>query len=151
MALTFVEFTGNLDNVLEVDRRYQSGLYARTLWLYVRVLHDYAKAKSQGDFSGNVHMYLNDDRIEGTKCPPTRHASRESDTVLHNANWSSERIFPVPVEVESSGTALMDAHFKPTYRDTFAPRMHYYDDTAPGATGKVFIGYIGKHLTIKLT
>ena len=39
----------------------------------------------------------------------------------------------------------MEAHFRPTHQDTFAPRMHYYDDTA--GTGKVYIGYIGKHLT----
>lgn len=75
-ALNYVEFTGDLDNVLEVDRRYPSGLYARTLWLYVRVLHDYAKAKSLGDFSGSVYMYLTDDRVDGTKCAPARHASR---------------------------------------------------------------------------
>lgn len=43
----------------------------------------------------------------------------------------------------------MDAHFKPTHRDTFAPRMHYHDDTEN--TGKVYVGYIGKHLTNKQT
>ena len=148
-ALEFVEFTGDLGNALEVDRRYPSGLYARTLWLYVRVLHDYAKAKSLGDFSGSVYMYLTDNRVDGAKCAPARHASRESDTVLQNADWSSERIFPVPISVDSSGSLLMDAHFKPTHKDTFAPRMHYHDDTAN--TGKVYIGYIGKHLTNKQT
>lgn len=144
-ALALVEFTGDFDNALEVDRRYPSGLYARTLWLYVRVLHDYAASKSRGDFSGSLHMYLNDDRIDGTKCAPVRHASRESDSVLQNTSWRAERIFPVPTTVDPSSTVLMDAHFKPTHRDTFAPRMHYYDDTA--STGKIYIGYIGKHLT----
>ena len=38
----------------------------------------------------------------------------------------------------------MAAHFKPTWRDRLAPRMHYYDDTSN--TGKVYIGYIGRHL-----
>lgn len=51
--------------------------------------------------------------------------------------------------VDSSGSALMDAHFKPTHRDTFAPRMRYHDDTAN--TGSVYVGYIGKHLTNKQT
>lgn len=146
-ALAFVEFTGDLNSVLEVDRRYPSGLYARTLWLYVRVLHDYARLKSLGDFSGSVYMYLTDDRVDGAKCAQARHASRESDTVLQNADWSAERVFPVPVAVNLSGSTLMDAHFKPAHRDTFAPRMHYYDDTSN--SGKVYIGYIGKHLTNK--
>ena len=43
------------------------------------------------------------------------------------------------------GTQFMEAHFKPTWRDTFAPRMYYYDDL--GNTGKIYIGYIGRHLT----
>ncbi|MGA1826830.1 hypothetical protein [Microbacterium sp.] len=146
-AHQFVEFTGDLNNVLEVDRRYPSGLYARTLWLYVRVLHDYAQAKSRGDFSGSVYMYLTDDRIDGARCAPARHASRESDTVLQNADWSAERVSPVPASVDLAESVLMDAHFKPTHKDTFAPRMHYYDDTAPGGTGRVYVGYIGKHLT----
>lgn len=144
-ALEFVEFTGDADAVLEVDRRYPSGLYARTLWLYVRVLYDYAAAKARGDFGGTVYMYLTDDRVSGAKCVPARHASRESDSVLNNSEWSAERMFPVPTTVDPAGAVLMDAHFKPTYKDTFAPRMHYYDDTA--RSGKVYIGYIGKHLT----
>lgn len=148
-ALAFIEFTGNLDNVLEVDRRYPSGLYARTLWLYVRVLHDYAMAKSLGHFSGSIHMYLTDDHVVGAKCPSSRHASRESETVMQNTSWSSERIFPVPVAAELSGSVLMGAHFKPTHKDTFAPRMHYHDDTKN--SGKIYIGYIGKHLTNKHT
>lgn len=39
----------------------------------------------------------------------------------------------------------MAAHFKPTWTDTFAPRMHYFDDT--DGTGKIYVGYIGRHLT----
>ncbi len=146
-ALERVQFTGDVAKALEIDRRYPSGLYARTLWLYVRVLHDYAQAKLQGDFAGSLYMYLNDDRVAGTKCSPARHASRESDTVLQNPEWSAERIFPVPVSVDASGSLLMDAHFKPTHKDTFAPRMHYFDDTGVGGSGKVYVGYIGKHLT----
>jgi len=147
VAHEFVEFTGDFSKVLEVDRRYPSGLYAATLWSYVRVLHDYATAKVLRNFSGNVHMYLSDDRVDGSKCALARHAARESATVLQNGEWSSQRVFPVPSSVNSSGSVLMEAHFKPTHKDTFAPRMHYYDDTAPGGSGKVYIGYIGKHLT----
>lgn len=144
-ALRYVEFTGDVSHAIEIDRRYPSGLYARTMWLYIRVLHDYAVAKERGDIAGNVHMYLTDDRVDGTKCAPIRHAARESDMVLQNAEWSAERVFPVPAAVDPSGRVLMDAHFKPTHKDSFAPRMHYFDDT--NGSGKVYVGYIGKHLT----
>lgn len=147
-AHSLVEFTGNEDAAIEIDRRYPSGLYARTLWQYVRVLYDFAEARQAG-FSGGVHMYLADERVAGAKCSTTRHAATESDSVLANNAWRHERILPVPESVDPSGTALMAAHFKPTHRDTFAPRMHYLDDT--GKSGKIYIGYIGRHLSNKKT
>lgn len=39
----------------------------------------------------------------------------------------------------------MWAHFAPTGGGQTAPRMHYYADTRN--THKVYIGYIGPHLT----
>ncbi len=39
----------------------------------------------------------------------------------------------------------MTTHFAPTHRDQNAPRMYYYSDVVN--TGKVYIGYIGPHLT----
>lgn len=144
-ALKYVQFTGDLDSALEIDRRYPSGLYARTLWQYVRVLHDFAVARTTGEYAGSVHMYLTDDLTSGTKCSANRHAATESETVLNNSSWRRERELPVPISVDASGRALMDAHFKPTHRDTFAPRMHYFDDV--DKTGKIYIGYIGKHLS----
>jgi hypothetical protein len=38
----------------------------------------------------------------------------------------------------------MGAHFKIARKGLISPRMHYYDDA--GQTGKVYVGYIGKHL-----
>jgi hypothetical protein len=54
-------------------------------------------------------------------------------------------VFRVPTSVSPDGLVLMDAHFKPTHADTVAPRMHYFDDT--DQSGKVYVGYIGRHLT----
>ena len=91
-------------------------------------------------------MYLtNDDAPIGTRCPRDRHASTESDSVLQNKGWRQERVFAIPDSTGALVPTEMFAHFKPTHRDTFAPRMHYFDDT--DRTGKVFIGYIGPHLT----
>ncbi|UBH05863.1 hypothetical protein K8P10_001374 [Leucobacter sp. Psy1] len=140
-----VVFTGDESTALEIDRRYALGTYAPSLWQFIRVLCDYAELRESGEFTGSVHMYLNDDRVIGTKCSPNRHASTESETVLTNTKWREERVLPVPKAVSSDGLMLMDAHFKPPHRDTFAPRMHYYDDVS--GTGKIYIGYMGKHLT----
>lgn len=144
-VLNRVIFTGDQDIAAEIDERDGTGRYAAALWSYVRVLSDYVEAKRDG-YSGNVHMYLTDDAQLGAKCSPDRHAPTESTTVINNKKLHGERVRPVPVEVDGSGRALMLAHFKPTHRDRFAPRMHYLDDAA--GTGKIYIGYIGRHLTI---
>lgn len=149
MALARVVFTGKPDVAAEVRKRDPYGKYARDLWDFVHVLYDYAELKASQSFSGNVHMYLTDDDVSGFKCSPKRHAGRESDSVIQNDAWRAERVHGVPVAVASDGLALMDAHFKPTHRDMFAPRMHYYDDTQN--TGKIYVGYIGKHLTTTLS
>ncbi|WNM23524.1 hypothetical protein [Demequina capsici] len=145
-AASRVVFTGTISDVEAIHDRDPFGRYAVAFWQYVRVLHDYAKAREMG-FEGNVHMYITDDSQDGAKCSPDRHAGRESDTVLNNASWRAERVRPVPTSVDPDGQALMDAHFKPTHRDQVAPRLHYYDDTVAGGTGKIYVGYIGRHLT----
>jgi hypothetical protein len=147
LAFSRIEFTGDIDKALEVDVREPTPRYAHAFWDYVHVLYDYAEGYAQGRISVGVHLYLTSDNIGGHKCPPDRHASGESDTTLNR--WGNERILPVPTEVDPSGTVLMAAHFKPTWRDTFAPRMHYYIDI--NGTGKIYIGYIGRHLTTKDT
>lgn len=142
-----VVFTGDTDIALEVDRRDQTGRYAHQLWLFARVLHDYAVLRAGGGIRGGVHAYLEDDSAAGTKCGTKRHTSHESETVQNRASWRDERLLPVPRSVDASGRVYMFAHFKPTHRDRFAPRMHYFDDTAEGGSGRVYIGYIGRHLT----
>ena len=145
IAFERVEFTGDLSVVEDLQKRDQIGRYSNALWQYVQVLFDYVGQRREG-YQGSVHSYLTDSRVSGRKCSPQRHAATESATVLSNPVWSAERMFPVPSDVDGSKRILMDAHFKPTHKDTVAPRMHYYDDTA-GPTGKVYIGYIGRHLT----
>ncbi|MDD9153579.1 hypothetical protein PUY80_13465 [Plantibacter flavus] len=139
-----IAFTGDESLALAVEARDPVGRYAGHFWDYIRVLYDYARARSDAAFAGNVHTYLTDDSSPaGHKCTPTRHAPRESDQTM--ARWGDERVFPVPPEVHPDGRVIMGAHFKPTNENTFAPRMHYLDDT--NNTGKIYIGYIGKHLT----
>ncbi len=143
-ATARIEFVGSPAGAVEIDRRYPSGVYATAFWQHVQTLHDYVLARESG-FSGGVHLYLTSDHVEGAKCPPGQHAAKESDSVLNNSKWRSERVFSVPQQVHPDARVLMEAHFKPTWRDTFAPRMYYYDDVS--GTGKIYIGYIGRHLT----
>lgn len=143
-VLERIVFTGDEDIAGEIDERDGIGRYAATLWSYVRVLFDYVEAKREG-YGGNVHMYLTDTGQLGTKCSPERHASTESQSVINNRRLHAERVQKVPFDVHESGYIPMLAHFKPTHRDRFAPRMHYFDDT--DRSGKIYVGYIGRHLT----
>lgn len=142
-----VVFTGDPDKVAEADLRDQSGLYVQRCWEFIRALYDYAELKSCGDFSGNVHSYLTSPDHLGAKVPVTRHASSETRQTMDQ--WGAKRIFPVPADVDPSGRATMPAHFKAGQDNTFAPRLHYLDDV--DRSGKVYVGYIGRHLTNKHT
>lgn len=141
----YVEFTGDLDNSLALESYDVVGRYAEAFWEYILVLRDYCKGKESGDFSGNIYMYLTDDQARGRKCDPKRFAATESDSVQQNSAWRNEREFPIPRSVDPSGSTYMFAHFKPTHSDSVAPRMHIYDDVQ--RSGKIYIGYIGRHLT----
>lgn len=147
VASSRVVFTGDIDDALEVDARDRASRYVHAFWDYIHVLYDYAEGSAEGRITSGVHLYLKSDQIAGHKCHPDRHAPKESESTLNQ--WGHERVRPVPTEVDPSGRVMMEAHFKPTHRDTFAPRMHYYDDTSK--SGKIYVGYIGRHLTTKET
>lgn len=120
--------------------------YAEDFWRYILVLRDYLRAREAGDFAnGNVYDFLKAAPDGYRTCSPHRHKSNESDTVKGNARWRRERTFPVPMIVDPSGEITMWTHFAPTHHDRNAPRMYYYADTKK--THKVYIGYIGRHLT----
>jgi len=148
-ATTYIEFTGDSKEALEIDSRDDLGRFATALWDYIKVLHDYAGLKCGDGFRGGLHAYLTDENAPGHKCSPQRHAARESDSVENNSSWRAERVRPVPTLVDPSGELYMGAHFKPTRSRSVAPRMHYYDDL--DNTGKIYVGYIGMHLTNTLT
>ena len=134
-----------IDDILKLDAL-DSGRYAAEFWNYILVLRDYMRAREAGDFSGgNVHDYLANPPDGYRTCSASRHKSNESETVKGNEKMRRERTRPVPPEVDPRGEIEMWAHFAPTHCDQNAPRMHYYPDTTK--TSKVYIGYIGRHLT----
>lgn len=134
-----------LDRAIALDEIDHTGSYGPAFWEYILVLKDFMKAKVEGNFEGNLHMYLNAPSTKGHKCPSQRHRSNESESVQTNTKMRRERTFPVPKEVDPSGEVFMYSHFAPTHRDQNAPRMYYYLDLEN--TKKAYIGYIGVHLT----
>ena len=136
---------GMMEDILKLDAL-ASSRYAAEFWNYVLVLRDYMRAREAGDFAGgNVHDYLANPPEGYRTCSAARHKSNESETVKGNEKMRRERTRPVPREVDPSGEIEMWAHFAPTHCDQNAPRMYYYADTK--TPGKVYIGYIGRHLT----
>ena len=138
-----VMFTGDRSSAEELDGHYDVRTAVRGAWDACLALADYVRYRAGGNHC-NVHMYLQNASSEYRKVPLTKYASTESDSVVNNPKWSDQRCFPVPTAVESSGWVHMFAHFKCARVGMVSPRLHYFDDFS--RTGKVYIGYIGRHL-----
>lgn len=145
----FIDFTGDLDKAMDLEIYDGLGRCAATFWEYILIMRDYCLEKAERNFTGNLFGYLTSDQTHGRKCDPKRYSPTESTSVKSNSKWRKERLLPVPGIVEPSKQVLMLAHFKTTFKDGVAPRMHIHDDTAN--TGKIYIGYIGKHLSNTMT
>ena len=131
--------------ILDLDDMSGNSRYAADFWRFILVLRDYMRARKEIGFQGSVHDYLAESRGQYRIVSQARHSPTESETVRNNEKMCGERIFPVPVEVDPRGEIEMFAHFKTSHRNANDPRMHYYADTR--YTHKVYIGYIGPHLT----
>ncbi len=133
------------DAILTLDDMSGNSRYAADFWKFILVLRDYMRAREEIGFRGSVHDYLAESRGQYRIESQKRHSPTESETVQNNGNMRKKRTFPVPTVVDPRGEIEMFAHFKTSHRDTNDPRMHYYADTQ--FTHKVYIGYIGPHLT----
>lgn len=138
-----VIFTGDRSNAEELDGHYDVRTAVRGAWDACLALADYVRYRAAGH-NCNVHMYIQDASSDYRKVPLTKHASTESDSVINSPKWSDQRYFPVPVSVQASGLVHMFAHFKCARVGMVSPRLHYFDDFSH--SGKVYIGYIGRHL-----
>ncbi|BCJ32297.1 hypothetical protein Asera_64050 [Actinocatenispora sera] len=72
-------------------------------------------------------------------------APRESDAVVNTPRLAAHRYFPVPPEVDPTGTLMYVAHIAIGSGRNLAPRLYFHDDT-DGPTGQLYVGYIGPHL-----
>ena len=137
-----VVFTGDADTTIALDV-HDPGTACRAAWDAVLVLRDYVRARTDQLFDGSVDQYLKNTPTGYFNCPAGKHA--QGETAITMQQWGHERVFPVPAEVDPTGCATMAAHFKLARIARISPRLHYYDDYLN--SGRIYIGYIGPHLT----
>jgi hypothetical protein len=148
-SIPFVEFTGSLDSVKDLDSQPGNTSGISRCWESLRALSDYARLKNDEKFSGSFYQYLQGTQHSGYLVSSGYFAHNESESVQNDPTLKSKRLFPVPTDRFSDGTAYMFAHAKLITGSSNSPRMHYLDDTA--GTLKIYVGYIGTHLPTPAT
>lgn len=139
---------GDTDGVaarLDLDHPAQCRTWAAKAWDALRALDDFAKARSRGEFAGGFYDWCAHGSPGRFTIPTGMLSMRESKTVASRHKFSAPRTFAVPPEVNPIGQVLMEAHIKLRPVGYPAPRMYFHDDSG-GATGKIWIGYLGDHL-----
>ena len=133
---------GDISVVAFVESRDTMGTAAQAAWDACCALSDFTRVMVDGTFEGSVDHYLK--RVpDGCRGVPTRkHAFGETEATINQ--FGAERVFPVPDSVSPDGRATMVAHFKLAVIGRITPRLYYLDRVRQ--EGKVYIGYIGRHL-----
>lgn len=142
LADAAVTFTGSMRDMLAVDDVDTVGKLVATAWDAFLVLADYVRARNAGAFDGSIRQYLEDTPQGYRQMPPNKFAERETGKTM--AAWGDEREFPVPPEVDPSGSRVMEAHFKLGKVGMASPRMHILDCWSTHK--RVYVGYVGLHL-----
>lgn len=136
----YVVPTWNDDEVMDLDEIDNFGNVPKIAWSALTVMERYCRAKKDDGYAKGFQHFVEE---HGELLTPKRVAMGETAQTM--ARWGDERRFPVPTEVDPSGYVHMEAHIKLTRDGINSPRMHFYDDT--NRTGKIYVGYLGRHLT----
>lgn len=147
-GLSHIEFTGNFKITRSLDSQSVDN-WLQVAWDALLALNHYAEAAADGTAGGDFLSWCKSEASSAYPFPTAKTAMRESDTVARDRKLRSERMLPVPKEVDSSGKVFMQAHLKIGGGNTIAPRLHFYDDGL--RSGKVYVGYLGPHLRNTLT
>ena len=142
--LNLIEFTGDRDVTLVLERSPEAPTWVRSSWEALRAMQSYANAKG---FSGDFKRWCESPPSGSYAIPSGKVARDESETVKNNSKWRHEREFRVPQEVSLSGRVFMGAHIRigASAGGQISPRLHFYDATS--SNGKVYVGYLGRHLS----
>ena len=128
-----------------LDESPMAGVWAKSSWEGLCALHDYVKAKNDGQFSGNFLSYCSDTPPGYRNVAPNKVALKESESTMNSPAKRRAREFSVPTTISADGSQLMEPHIKVFLVGADVPRMHFYDDTS-GSTKKIVVGYLGRHL-----
>lgn len=148
-SLEHVIFTGDDSPVLDLYQQDPLGTWSKKAWDALVALDDYAGHKTNRGFDGGVFAYLSSTPTGCRGFSVNRFAADESDSVKTMPKFRKHRMLPVPESVDESGRAFMGAHFKIARSGQISPRLHFFDDVDD--SGKVYVGYIGKHLPNTMT
>jgi hypothetical protein len=143
--LSLVEIGDTVETAAELDQNPKAGTWGRKAWQALRALQSYADVKSSGAWSGNFTSFCRSAPPASDVIPVEWVIAVESETTTNNPRFRQARTFPVPTTVCPEGRAYMQHHIRLEKGSDPAPRLHYWDDTG-GRTGKVYVGYLGRHL-----
>lgn len=143
--LPLVVVGDTIEDAAELDQNPKAGTWGRKAWQALRALQSYAEAKASGGFSGNFLSFCRTPFGVSDVIPAEWVAAGESETTTNNPRFRQARTFPIPTDVRTDGRAYMEEHIRLEKGSDPAPRVHFWDDTG-GNTGKVYVGYLGRHL-----
>ncbi|MDD0856761.1 hypothetical protein NHF46_00980 [Arthrobacter alpinus] len=139
-----LSFVGDAENARALDEHPNMTVAVHKAWDALASLQDYATLTSDGSWTGGgIYSYINDGGHSG-RCRLLGFRPTESDTVQSNPSMIAQRTVTVPVAVHPSKQLMMTAHVALLNGRAGAPRMYVYDNVS--SDGRVYVGYLGKHL-----
>jgi hypothetical protein len=142
----YVEFTGDAAGTAALDEYDTVNIAVKRCWDGLLALHDYARARATGMHVGGLKDYLSTTPQHFHGFGIANCSLKESGPTMERKGFAEQRRFPVPSSVDPSRTVVMWPHLKLGKIGRISPRLHFHDDVA--GTGKVYVGYIGRHLGV---
>ena len=143
-VLDFLVITADEDGCNALDTQQKRGIWGKKVWMALRALNDYCRAKAEARFCGDIAMYREDPPSGGISLL-AEYAAHESEPTTNSPNLKAMRTFAVPPIVDPKGKVYMEQHVKVDRGGQSAPRIHLYDDSG-GPSQRIYIGYVGPHL-----
>lgn len=142
-----IVFTGKSKDVEEFEATDTNQNGTLTLSRSVKSMSEYLHARRDRRYTDSFDGFVNN-TPQGYNCyiGPSKSVPTESRQTLQQ--FGSERTLMVPTSVVPSGQVEMRAHIRLMRGRSGNGRMHYYYDAN---SNKIFIGYVGAHLTNTLT
>jgi hypothetical protein len=147
--LSGVEFTGNKDDVAELDEHSSLGeAVVAKAWDALITFDAYSRARDADEFDQSLSHYITHS-THGHLVRIGKVVWSEGETVRASPKYRKQRTFPVDRRVDKQGEMMMVAHVRLSNLTGVAPRIYFADTYS--AVNKVTVGYVGAHLDNTLT